>query len=92
MSDIYELETIDGLPRRLLPKVPSLHERKNVRVGNFARLFVFVNGSDTIAPWVTVVEVTPTGYICEVGGVMNSPDWHPFGSRIPFTADNIIAL
>jgi hypothetical protein len=90
MSNLYELETIDGLPKKMQGWVPALHRRMNVKVGMHARLFVFVNGMYEIAPWVQVVKVSGTTYTGKVGGIMNSPDWHPYGTLVDFGPENII--
>jgi hypothetical protein len=85
----YELETVDSLPADKQCWVPSLSDRKSLRVRSTARLCVLVSGKDYVFPWVTVVELTRDGYIGEVG---NSQDWLPYGTRVPFTADHIIEI
>ncbi len=89
---LYELQGYADLSADWKRWVPPITDRQNLKVGDVARLAVMVNGAHVIAPWVLVVEVTPDGYVGEVGGISNSPDWRPYGTRVPFTADNIIDL
>ena len=89
---IYEIETIAGLPADRRRSVPLESERRNVQVGTLVRLLVFVNGEHYIAPFVEVVEILGTEYVGLVGGYINSPDWHPYGTRVHFGPDNIISL
>ena len=68
---IYELEDVDDLPEHYRRMVPTLGQRNGLKVGVLARLFVYVNGVDTICPWVTVREVRkgthlPYRYVGEV--------------------------
>jgi hypothetical protein len=92
LSHEYELETVGALPRDKQQYIPSLAERKQLQVRSTARLCVLKNGAEYVYPWVTVVEVTPTGYVGEVGGVCNSEDWLEYGTRVAFTADHIIEI
>lgn len=92
-SVTYDLESVDALPAHLHKLVPPLSERQAIGVGSIARLCVIVNGSKMIAPWVEIVEVRADGvYVGEVGGIINSPDWLPYGSRVTFTADNVVSV
>ena len=92
LDEIYELETVGALPARKREDVPSLADRRALQVRSIARLCVLKQGTEYVYPWVTVVEVTPTGYVGEVGGACNSEDWLEYGTRVAFMADHIIEL
>lgn len=87
-GNVYDLERVDRLPADWRGWCPSLEQRRALRVGDVARLCVYVNGGDYITPWLEIVEVVADGsYVGVVGGV---PEWLAPGTRVPFTADNVI--
>lgn len=90
MTDTYELASVDTLPLKERQHVPSLRQRKSLNVDDSARLRVLVNGKDDLYPWVTVVEITPTGYVGEVSG--RDIEWLPVDSRVVFTAEHVIEI
>lgn len=84
-GNVYELGTVEDLPAGT--RYPSAELRATLDVGDVASILVHVNGSDYITPWLEIIEVTPTGYVGEVGGV---PEWLPPRTPVTFTADNVI--
>lgn len=88
----YKLEEVSNVPANLKQYVPTPTERQSLKVRDLARLRVSVDGKHHIHPWVEIIEAGPEGYVGRVSGVLNSPGWQPYGTRVWFSPDNVIAL
>ncbi|MCC6611172.1 MAG: hypothetical protein IT515_16060 [Burkholderiales bacterium] len=88
----FRLEEVANLPDELKALAPALEERQGLKVHALARLRVSIDGKHHIHPWVEIIQAGPDGYVGRVSGILNSPTWHPYGTKVWFTADNIIAL
>lgn len=94
------------IPRTDLPElyadipVPPIDKLQGAKVGMDVRIAVRAEGDagrryvtdPHLFPWVRIVEVeAPGNYVGEVGGIWNSPDWLPYGTRVHFGAVSIVA-
>jgi hypothetical protein len=89
---IIEPESVRGLPEKERSWVPPLAERMRQRVGDQVRILVLLDGEVHEHPWLEIEEATEAGY---VGSTVE--DYEPVrgkriarGTRLAFTADNII--
>ena len=89
-GNVYDLESISGLPPEWRKRVPTPEARRGLKVGDAACVLVYVNGGDYILPWLNIVSLSASGYSGTVSRY--EPHWLPPGTVVEFTAENVVKI
>jgi len=83
-------QSVRDLPEKKFKHVPPIDQRKGYKVNDQVRIRVLIDGDTEEFPWLTITEVTATGYVGCVRVAYGFKKLIEAGTVIAFTADNVV--